>query len=198
MFVALPSEGLPSLRTDVPPITSETLRAARTRCAGSGPLVSPARGRLRRRLGGRRRRADPPLPPASKAAARTVRGPPSRARHSPLHRFASRQCVRPRRAHGAVADARKGTARGPEPWSSGSASSRSAPQTCSRSRAFYEALGWRSGCEAESDVVFFQSGGMVLALWDREKLAEDSGVSIGSGYGGVTLARNVGIARRGG
>jgi len=63
-----------------------------------------------------------------------------------------------------------------------------------RSRAFYEALGWHSGCEPGSDVVFFQSGGMVLALWDSEKLAEDSGVSIGTGYGGVTLARNVASA----
>jgi catechol 2,3-dioxygenase-like lactoylglutathione lyase family enzyme len=60
-----------------------------------------------------------------------------------------------------------------------------------RSRAFYEALGWRSNTPAELDVVFFQSGGMVFALWDRAKLAADSGVKIGSGYGGVTLARNV-------
>ncbi|MEA2670416.1 MAG: uncharacterized protein QOG45_636, partial [Chloroflexota bacterium] len=43
-----------------------------------------------------------------------------------------------------------------------------------RSRAFYEALGWSSACEPGSDVVFFQSGGMVLALWSRERLAEDS------------------------
>ena len=40
-------------------------------------------------------------------------------------------------------------------------------------------------------MVFFQAGGMVLALWDREKNATDSGVELGSGYGGVTLARNV-------
>lgn len=33
---------------------------------------------------------------------------------------------------------------------------------------------------------------MVLALWDREKLAEDSGLELGSGFGGVTLAYNVG------
>ncbi|HWX97026.1 MAG TPA: VOC family protein [Solirubrobacteraceae bacterium] len=59
-----------------------------------------------------------------------------------------------------------------------------------RAKAFYEALGWRSNTPAELEVVFFQAGGMVLALWDREKNAEDSGVEMGSGYGGVTLAYN--------
>jgi uncharacterized protein len=61
-----------------------------------------------------------------------------------------------------------------------------------RARGFYEALGWRSDTPAELEVVFFQAGGMVLALWDREKNAQDSGVELGSGYGGVTLAYNVG------
>lgn len=61
-----------------------------------------------------------------------------------------------------------------------------------RARAFYEALGWRSRAAADDDVVFFQVGGTVLSLWDRERLAEDSGVALGSGYGGVTLAHNVG------
>jgi uncharacterized glyoxalase superfamily protein PhnB len=32
---------------------------------------------------------------------------------------------------------------------------------------------------------------MVLALWSRESLAEDSGVTDGGGWGGVTLAHNV-------
>ena len=32
---------------------------------------------------------------------------------------------------------------------------------------------------------------MVLALWDRGLLAEDSGVALGEGYGAVTLALNV-------
>ena len=31
---------------------------------------------------------------------------------------------------------------------------------------------------------------MIVALWDRTKLAEDSGVSDGGGWGGVTLAYN--------
>jgi uncharacterized protein len=61
-----------------------------------------------------------------------------------------------------------------------------------RARAFYEALGWRSRARPDDDVVFFQVGGGVLSLWDRERLAEDSGVPLGSGYGGVTLAHNVG------
>jgi catechol 2,3-dioxygenase-like lactoylglutathione lyase family enzyme len=60
-----------------------------------------------------------------------------------------------------------------------------------RARAFYEALGWRSRTPPEQGVVFFQSGGMVVALWGRGQLAEDSGVSDLGGWGGVTLAHNV-------
>ena len=60
-----------------------------------------------------------------------------------------------------------------------------------RARAFYEALGWTTSSEPGSDVVFFQAGGMVLALWARDRLAEDSVVSDGGGWGGVTLAHNV-------
>ena len=59
------------------------------------------------------------------------------------------------------------------------------------SRAFYEALGWKTNAGAEDDVVFFQCGGMVVALWDRGLLAEDSMVPDGGGWGGVTLAHNV-------
>jgi catechol 2,3-dioxygenase-like lactoylglutathione lyase family enzyme len=61
-----------------------------------------------------------------------------------------------------------------------------------RARSFYEALGWRSSCPADSEVVFFQAGQMVLSLWSRASNAEDSGVELGSGYGGITLAYNVG------
>ncbi len=60
-----------------------------------------------------------------------------------------------------------------------------------RARAFYEALGWRSRAGEDDDVVFFQTGNSVLALWDRESLAEDSGVPLGEGFGGVALAYNV-------
>ena len=58
-------------------------------------------------------------------------------------------------------------------------------------RAFYERLGWLSNSPPEIGVVFFQSGGMVLALWDRGELARDSGVQDAGGWGGVTLAHNV-------
>jgi predicted lactoylglutathione lyase len=63
-----------------------------------------------------------------------------------------------------------------------------------RARQFYEALGWRpdGGVDDESDqVVFFQAGGMIVALWDRGKLTADSGVEDSGGWGGVTLAYNV-------
>ena len=60
-----------------------------------------------------------------------------------------------------------------------------------RARAFYEALGWTTGAQEGDDVVFFQTGGMVVALWGREQLAEDSGVEDSGGWGGVTLAYNV-------
>jgi uncharacterized protein len=61
-----------------------------------------------------------------------------------------------------------------------------------RARAFYEALGWATGAAPGDDVVFFQAGEMVLALWDRARLAEDSGVEDAPGWGGVTLALNLG------
>jgi uncharacterized protein len=60
-----------------------------------------------------------------------------------------------------------------------------------RARSFYEALGWRTGAEPGDDVVFFQAGGMIVALWDRAKLAEDSCIADSGGWGGVTLAYNV-------
>ena len=59
------------------------------------------------------------------------------------------------------------------------------------SRAFYEKLGWKSGAAPDDDVVFFQAGGMVVALWSKSQLAEDSGVTEGEGWGGITLAHNV-------
>jgi uncharacterized protein len=63
----------------------------------------------------------------------------------------------------------------------------------SRAQAFYEALGWQTdgGVNDENDhVAFFQAGGMIFALWDRGKLAADSVVQDGGGWGGVTLAYN--------
>jgi predicted lactoylglutathione lyase len=60
-----------------------------------------------------------------------------------------------------------------------------------RAKRFYEALGWVTNTDPELDVVFFQAGCMVVALWDRASLAEDSGVEDSGGWGGVTLAHNV-------
>lgn len=59
-----------------------------------------------------------------------------------------------------------------------------------RSRAFYDALGWR-GTSPDGEVAFYQCGGMVVALWSRALLAEDSAVTDTGGWGGVTLAHNV-------
>jgi predicted lactoylglutathione lyase len=59
-----------------------------------------------------------------------------------------------------------------------------------RARGFYEGLGWTTRAEPDDDVVFFQAGGMIVALWGRDQLAEDSAVSDAGGWGGVTLAYN--------
>jgi uncharacterized protein len=65
-----------------------------------------------------------------------------------------------------------------------------------RARRFYELLGWATGAAPADDVVFFQAGGLVVGLWSRAALAEDSGVEDGgvedaSGWGGIVLAHNV-------
>ena len=62
----------------------------------------------------------------------------------------------------------------------------------SRSRVFYERLGWSTAVEPASDVAFFQAGGIVVALWGRAELAADSAVpEDAGGWGGITLAHNV-------
>jgi uncharacterized protein len=60
-----------------------------------------------------------------------------------------------------------------------------------RSRRFYEeGLGWGRGND-HPEVVFFQTGGMILALYPRHLLAEDADVANdGHGFGGITLAYN--------
>ncbi len=60
-----------------------------------------------------------------------------------------------------------------------------------RARAFYEKLGWRSDSDPALGVIFFQTGGSVLALWGRAELAEDSVIEDRGGFGGVALAHNV-------
>ncbi len=64
-----------------------------------------------------------------------------------------------------------------------------------RVRAFYESLGWNTASAPEDDVVFFQAGGMIVGLWHRARLAEDTGVVDGGGWGSVTLAHNVALPR---
>src|SRR5260221_12483698 len=59
-----------------------------------------------------------------------------------------------------------------------------------RARRFYAALGWTTGANPEDDVVFFQAGEMVVALWDRARLAEYSCVEDSPGWGGVALDVN--------
>lgn len=58
-------------------------------------------------------------------------------------------------------------------------------------RAFYERLGWQVGLDVE-ETVFFQTGDSIVALWGRDKLEKDSGVTDGGSWGGITLAHNVG------
>jgi uncharacterized protein len=59
-----------------------------------------------------------------------------------------------------------------------------------RARRFYEALGWTSGAAPADDVAFFQAGCMIVALWGRDQLAEDTVVEDSGGWGGITLAYN--------
>ena len=59
------------------------------------------------------------------------------------------------------------------------------------SKAFYERLGWHAGLDVE-ETVFFQIGDAILTLWGRDRLAADSGVTDNGGWGGITLAHNVG------
>ena len=59
-----------------------------------------------------------------------------------------------------------------------------------RAREFYEALGWKSGAAPADDVVFFQAGCMIVALWGRKQLQEDTGLEDSGGWGSVTLAYN--------
>ena len=61
-----------------------------------------------------------------------------------------------------------------------------------KSKKFYgETLGWKPASASSDDVAFFQAGGVVFALYPREKLAEDALTSPkGSGFAGFTLAYN--------
>jgi hypothetical protein len=61
----------------------------------------------------------------------------------------------------------------------------------SQSREFYERLGWRRSMAKTEGIVFFQAGGVALALYPREELAKEANVSSeGRGFNGMTLAYN--------
>lgn len=63
----------------------------------------------------------------------------------------------------------------------------------SRARKFYERLGFEPAGVEDDSIAFFQLEGSVLALFGREALAEDAGVSdAGGGFRGVSLAINLG------
>jgi len=60
-----------------------------------------------------------------------------------------------------------------------------------RSREFYERLGWRRSLREVEEIVWFQTGGLALALYPRGQLASDAGVAAeGQGFAGITLAWN--------
>ena len=63
-----------------------------------------------------------------------------------------------------------------------------------RARKFYEqGLGWSRNGGVEGEVAFYQLGGMILALWGRDSLAEDGRLTLaaiepGKSFGGLALA----------
>lgn len=61
-------------------------------------------------------------------------------------------------------------------------------------RRFYlDGLGWPASSAGNEHVTFIDAGGVVLALFGRDALAADAQLpAAGSGFGGITLAHNVG------
>lgn len=60
-----------------------------------------------------------------------------------------------------------------------------------RSRAFYEALGFKAGSASQESVTFLDAGGVVLGLYGRAALAEDAAVDDRqTGFSAVALAHN--------
>lgn len=61
-----------------------------------------------------------------------------------------------------------------------------------RSREFYSKVMKLKLYKHQGDIVMFDTGGQILALYPRPLLAEDAGSkSEGSGFSGITLAMNV-------
>lgn len=61
-----------------------------------------------------------------------------------------------------------------------------------KSRQFYaDAFGWTPANGSDENIAFLNHGGIILALYPMEGLAEDAGVPVErSGFSGVTLAIN--------
>ncbi len=60
-----------------------------------------------------------------------------------------------------------------------------------RSREFYERLGWKKSSASSEAIVFFQAGGMALALYLRHELAKDARIDAeGHGFRAITIAYN--------
>jgi len=60
-----------------------------------------------------------------------------------------------------------------------------------RSRSFFERLGWRASSASSEAIVFFEAGGMALALYPRTELAKDANLAPeGHGFSGITIAYN--------
>lgn len=61
-----------------------------------------------------------------------------------------------------------------------------------RALEFYEVgLGWKRSAASQSDIFFFNLGGIILALFPKEKLAEDAKQQLDEcNFPGITLAYN--------
>ncbi|MBF0098956.1 MAG: VOC family protein [Magnetococcales bacterium] len=61
-----------------------------------------------------------------------------------------------------------------------------------RARAFYESLGWKASTASCGQVCFFQTGSMAVALYPRDALLTDAGMTDANPRpGGITLGINV-------
>lgn len=57
---------------------------------------------------------------------------------------------------------------------------------------FYEnGLGWKKSKASQANIAFFQMGGIVLAFYPKDSLAEDAKIPLdGNGFSGITIAYN--------
>lgn len=62
-----------------------------------------------------------------------------------------------------------------------------------RARGFYARMGFSESSASTPEVAFFAAGGVVLALFGKDELAADAGLSAGDmpAFRGVALAHNV-------